>query len=158
MSSPRPFNVLRRLFVLAALGTSCLGFCDDWTETAYVVTSPPTPHTQDANSFSVANSIVYNWYSSATSHFTVTGATTQNPSWRMLFANLCDNSWTDTYNFTYTPTQDGTITNKTDYTTRVGINKFVWSAIDATAQRDVDEKIYTNVYFVFTPIGEPNPK
>ena len=128
-----------------------------WTETIYSLTSPAIQHDQARNSFSVSRTYQYNWCSDERSHFVVTGDTTQAPSWRMLFTSLCANYWWEHECFSFTAPDDGTVTNRTKFTTRTGSNEFSGTNPTASAARQLDEKIVTDLYYVFTPVEEEPP-
>lgn len=146
MCQTRLFILLSFLGAFASIGSS-----QTWTESAYAVTSPPKEHDEARSAFTVNANQRYQWWTQEASHFIVTGSSTQSPSWRLLFANLCNNSWWYFESFDYTPTAHGTVTNRVKYSTRTGLNSFLGTNPTAEASRDLDEKVVEDLYFVFDP-------
>lgn len=153
-------RIVKPLVVVTAslLALTHSAHAQTWTETIYSLTSPAIQHDQARTSFNVIRSAFYPWCSEERSHFVVTGDTTLSPPWRILFANLCANYWWEHECFEFTAPEDGTVTNRTKFTTRTGSNEFSGTNPTSSAARQLDEKIVTDLYYVFSAMETEPPE
>jgi len=86
---------LSKLLPIVVLGTSLATAARcQWVEESYSVTITNTSLPIDGFNCLVDGPVV--WNAATQNWFYVVGSATQDPAWRMLFANLCTNLWTAT--------------------------------------------------------------
>lgn len=121
----------------------------DWTEV--------TNHVDqfDHSPFSITsfyeNPGTYYWGVEASNWFTVTGSETQEPDWRLLFGNLCDNHWTASGDLSAIVTAPSTVYSTEDAQVISGNEVFTNGSdyVSRSASLHVTNFFYATV----TPLG-----
>ncbi len=120
-----------------------------WTETTY--------HENKNTWSTTANvSLTAGWttlFHNRACHFTVTGSSTQSPSWRAVFADICDNEWMFEWSQTFFLNQAAQIPGtETGFAYVDGANAFTRTNPSDSASRSVDGYIVTS-YTIVLPGG-----
>ena len=136
------------LGALVCLAASALGQ-NGYTETSYTYSKQDSQNASLYDSFSVYAGADTTWTAQYQCHFTVTGAVTNDPPWRLVFSALCNNAWTDSQGFRKTFSQDGTVTDHQNFYTESGSEAFS----PGNFTRSVDSHVVNYFWYDFQPIG-----
>jgi hypothetical protein len=141
------------LAVIAPSKSPAQGWVESQNGYIMVYDAPTVLH----NGFAVVPGPNYSWSVIALDYFVVTGAATQEPSWRLLFQQLANDSWFFQRDFgPESFPEAGTVNNWVTRDKRSGANNFVHTGTSQTASRELEMKVTEEAERVFVP-NEHNP-
>lgn len=148
-------NALRLITPLVLLlAGSAYSNSDDWIETANTHTTTVEVEFVDEFQNTTGSGVTWDWYIFKTSHWKITGSSTQNPpAWASFVTPLRDDTWGESNDGEIYVPNNWWMVYKATSSRETGHQTWYSDDLDTEIRRDLDKKDYTELTAIVSKVS-----